>query len=172
MRDPYDGSYAQMDAGAEALGVDTLASGETGFEPWPLTTPVVGGGSAMSKRGLRNDGVNGSKSRTSGRQWNADQKFRIVIESLTSPEANTKICRRHGISEPTLYKWRQQFFDGGKLYLSGAARPNAADLARENRRLKEIIGETLLALRNGLGERSARRSRLSWHVADGPEREM
>lgn len=123
-------------------------------------------GAGMGKR--RNGGSN---RRSSRRQWDADQKLRIVIESLKSPEPNIEICRRHGISEPTLYKWRQQLFDGGRLYLSGT-RSSVADLAKENRRLKEILTKTLQTLGRGLGGKSVRRLRRSSNGAHGTDGEM
>lgn len=153
---PRIGPEEDMDADAQ-LGKRVLRNAINGVE----YSPFVAGfrrGAAMTKR-ARNGG--GEKGGTSRRQWNADQKLRIVIESLRSPEPNIEICRRHGISEPTLYKWRQQVFDGGKMYLSGTARSSADDLVEENRRLKEVISKTLLALENGLGGKSVRRSRRS-----------
>jgi transposase len=42
------------------------------------------------------------------RSWSAEQKDRIVAESLGPDLTPTEVARKHGISSGQLYTWRQQ----------------------------------------------------------------
>lgn len=81
------------------------------------------------------------------RQWTPEEKFQIVVRSLTGDEPNIEICRRFNISEPTLYHWRQQFFEGGKVYLGNRNQRNVETLKRENARLKEMLADLWMEYR-------------------------
>lgn len=163
-----DGERNRQSVGEMLDGLDEGADGQSVDQVLDGLMNGVGRPARLGKQDMiKGVGENGNKGSSARRQWNVDQKVRIVIESLKSAEPNVKICRRYGISEPTLYKWRQQFFDGGKMYLSGTTRPSQADLATENRHLKEVIAETLLALENGLGVKARRPRRRG----SGPARE-
>ncbi len=65
-----------------------------------------------------------------------------IIGVLKEAEAGVKtqeLCRKHGISDVTFYKWRSKY---GGLDVSEARRLKA--LEDENRRLKHLLAETLL----------------------------
>ena len=49
------------------------------------------------------------------------------------------VCRRHGISDATFYKWKSKY---GGLEVSEAQRLKA--LEDENRRLKKLLAEAML----------------------------
>ena len=76
-----------------------------------------------------------------------------IIGILREAEAGAKtpeVCRRHGISEATFYKWKAK--DGG-LEISEARRLKS--LEDENRRLKKLLAEAMLdnaALKDLLGK--------------------
>lgn len=76
-----------------------------------------------------------------------------IIGILREHEAGAKtpeLCRRHGISEATFYKWKAKC---GGLDVSEARRLKA--LEDENRRLKKLLAEAMLdnaALKDILGK--------------------
>ena len=65
-----------------------------------------------------------------------------IIGILREHEAGTKtpdLCRRHGISDATFYKWKAKY---GGLEVSEARRLKS--LEDENRRLKKLLAESML----------------------------
>lgn len=65
-----------------------------------------------------------------------------IIGILREQEASGKtgdVCRRHGISHATFYKWKSKY---GGLGVSEARR--LRDLEDENRRLKKLLAEAEL----------------------------
>ena len=65
-----------------------------------------------------------------------------IIGIVKEHEAGAKVaelCRRHGISAPTLYNWKAKY---GGLDVSEARRLRA--LEDENRRLKRLLAEQVL----------------------------
>ena len=65
-----------------------------------------------------------------------------IIGILREAEAGAKVaelCRRHGISDVTFYKWRQKY---GGMAVSEVKR--LRELEAENRRLKQLLADTLL----------------------------
>jgi putative transposase len=65
-----------------------------------------------------------------------------IIAILKEREAGAKtaeVCRRHGISDATFYKWKAKY---GGLEVSEARRLKA--LEDENARLKRLLAEAML----------------------------
>ena len=65
-----------------------------------------------------------------------------IIGILREHEAGVKapeLCRRHGISDATFYKWKAKY---GGLEVSEARRLKS--LEDENRRLKKLLAEAML----------------------------
>ncbi len=65
-----------------------------------------------------------------------------IIGILKEQEAGAKtadVCRRHGISDATFYKWKSKF---GGLEVSEAKRLKA--LEDENAKLKKLLAEAML----------------------------
>ena len=65
-----------------------------------------------------------------------------IIGVLKESEAGmktTELCRKHGISEGTFYKWKDKF---GGMTISEARRLRV--LEEENRRLKHIVADLTL----------------------------
>ena len=65
-----------------------------------------------------------------------------IIGILKQAQAGMKIvdlCRIHGISDATFYNWRSKY---GGMEVSDAKR--LKDLESENRRLKQMLADTML----------------------------
>lgn len=89
-------------------------------------------------------------------RFSETQVVTILNEALTKELTIEQLCRKHGISIPTYYKWRQKY---GGLEKSDILRMRS--LVSENSRLKKLVAEQALALdivkelnsKNGLGYR-------------------
>ena len=65
-----------------------------------------------------------------------------IIAILREQEAGSPtadVCRKHGISDATFYKWRSRY---GGMEVSDARKLKA--LEDENRKLKKLLAETML----------------------------
>lgn len=74
-----------------------------------------------------------------------------VLREQEAGVAVTELCRRHGISSPTFYKWKAKY---GGMEVSEARRLKV--LEDENARLKKLLAESMLneaALRELLGKK-------------------
>lgn len=74
-----------------------------------------------------------------------------ILKEQEAGAATAEVCRRHGISSATFYKWKAQY---GGLEVSEARRLKA--LEDENARLKKLLAESMLneaALRDLLGKK-------------------
>ena len=81
-----------------------------------------------------------------------EQRTQLVLRLLSKEEPAAQIARRAGISEQTLYRWRDEFIGAGKQALQG--RSNQAEqrkaVERLNRDIAErdrVIGELTIANR-------------------------
>lgn len=71
-------------------------------------------------------------------RYNEEQIIGILKEHQAGLSARD-LCRKHGISDATFYKWRSKY---GGLEVSDARRLKA--LEDENRKLKKLLAESLL----------------------------
>lgn len=62
-----------------------------------------------------------------------------ILREQEAGAATAEVCRKHGISAATFYKWKAKF---GGLEVSDARRLKA--LEDENRRLKKLLAEAML----------------------------
>jgi putative transposase len=74
------------------------------------------------------------------KQHTAEDIVTILREAEASTESVTDFCRRKGIAEATLYRWRQKY---GNLQVDEAKRLKA--LEAENAKLKKMLAEAMLA---------------------------
>jgi transposase-like protein len=80
------------------------------------------------------------------RKWDAKTKAMIVVEGLKGkPVAD--ICTEHQISQAPYDQWRDQFLThAAKAFEVHEQSQREARLARENARLKTLVGELTLEL--------------------------
>jgi len=71
-------------------------------------------------------------------RFSEEQIIRILKEHAAGLSASD-VCRKHGISDATFYKWRSRF---GGMEVSDARKLRA--LEDENRKLKKLLAESML----------------------------
>ena len=81
----------------------------------------------------------------------ADRKLQAVLSLLRKEEPAAKIARRFGVSDASLYRWRDDFLAGGKTALNGKKRVGADQatrmLQKEIEERDRVIGELTIANR-------------------------
>jgi len=79
-----------------------------------------------------------------------EEQIIAILREQEAGAATGEVCRRHGISEATFYKWKAKY---GGMEVSDAKRLKG--LEDENRRLKKLLAEAMLdnaALKDFLGK--------------------
>jgi putative transposase len=87
-----------------------------------------------------------------------EEQIIAILKEQEAGMATAEVCRRHGISSATFYKWKSKF---GGLDVSEARRLRS--LEEENSRLKKLLAEAMLdnavlkdlASKNGNARRQA-----------------
>jgi putative transposase len=69
----------------------------------------------------------------------SDEQIIGILKEQESGAVTADVCRRHGISEATFYKWKAKF---GGLEVSEAKRLRT--LEDENAKLKKLLAEAML----------------------------
>lgn len=77
------------------------------------------------------------------RRWTAEEKVRIVEESMRPGVQVTVVARQNGVSPALLYKWRRLMADGGRVAV--ASEEQVVSLS-EAKALKKRIAELERAL--------------------------
>ncbi len=80
-----------------------------------------------------------------------EEQIIAILREQEAGVATADVCRRHGVSSATFYKWKAKF---GGLDVSEAKRLKA--LEDENARLKRMLADAMLdnvALKDLLGKR-------------------
>ena len=81
------------------------------------------------------------------KKWNAEEEYRIVMESLATSAETSEICRKYGLSPNTFYSWREKFLDAGKTVMAGKTNRAAIRvLQKENDHLKTLLAESTLVV--------------------------
>ena len=74
-------------------------------------------------------------------KYGEEQIIGILREAEKGEQTIGAVCRAHGISENTFYKWRQKY---GGMDVSGARR--LRELEKENARLKRLLAESAIEI--------------------------
>ncbi len=75
-------------------------------------------------------------------------KLRIVLEGLSNKRPLAEICTDYGISQSLYYQWRDKLLnDGEKVFQRGGVDKEQQRLERENKKLKETVGELTIELK-------------------------
>lgn len=85
------------------------------------------------------------------KSWFTEEQIIGFLRAQESGLATAEVCRRHGFSEATYYKWKSKY---GGLQVSEAKRLRA--LEEENGKLKRMLADAMLdnaALKDLLGKR-------------------
>lgn len=82
----------------------------------------------------------------------AEQKTQLVLRLLRKEEPAAQIARQAGVSEQSLYRWREEFLEGGKRALEGKAGQQGingatAQLQAQLADRDQVIGELTVANR-------------------------
>jgi putative transposase len=79
-----------------------------------------------------------------------EEQMIAILHEQEAGAPTSEVCRRHGISDATFYKWKPKY---GGMEVSDAKRLRG--LEDENRRLKKLLAEAMLdnaALKDLLGK--------------------
>jgi putative transposase len=79
-----------------------------------------------------------------------EEKIIGILREHEADATTAEVCRRHGISDATFYKWKAKY---GGLEVSEARRLKS--LEDDNRRLRKVLAEAMLdnaALKDLLGK--------------------
>ena len=83
----------------------------------------------------------------------AKQRSEAILALLRREEPATQLARRYGVSEATLYRWRDEFLAGGEAALSGGKNGHdpqtrrIAELEQQIEKRDQVIGELTIANR-------------------------
>lgn len=69
----------------------------------------------------------------------SDEQIIAVLKEQEAGMATADVCRRHGVSSATFYKWKAKY---GGLEVSEARRLRS--LEQENARLKRLLADAML----------------------------
>ena len=80
------------------------------------------------------------------------QRREAVLALLRREEPATQLARRYGVSEPTLYRWRDDFLAAGESGLAGKQgqdplQRRIAELEQQIEKRDQVIGELTIANR-------------------------
>jgi transposase len=73
----------------------------------------------MATKSIAPESVVRDIKRNTRRQFNAEEKIRIILEGLKSEDSIANICRKEAFHPTQYYKWSKEFLEAGKRRLNG-----------------------------------------------------
>ena len=70
------------------------------------------------------------------KRFSEEQIVRILRQAEAADQTVAEVCKRHGVSEQTWYRWKKKF---GQMGVPDVRR--LRELEKENSRLKRIVAE-------------------------------
>ncbi|OHV74388.1 transposase [Ensifer sp. LCM 4579] len=74
-----------------------------------------------------------------GRRKFNDEEVKEILEEHQAGATVSEVCHRHGISQPTFYRWQSSQLKG-----SGIDARRMKALEQENQKLKKLLAEAML----------------------------
>jgi transposase-like protein len=89
----------------------------------------------------------GNKEKTAmpNKKWTAKTKALIVMEGIKGKPVS-EICTEHQLSQSQYYRWRDEFLANMHQVFENTEKKDE-QLTRENKRLKQIIGDLTVELK-------------------------
>lgn len=85
---------------------------------------------------------------TQRKQWTAQEKLAIVLQGMSGNVKISELCNDHGITQAMYYAWKSLLMSQGtKIFERGGIDHEQQRLERENKKLKETIGELHMELK-------------------------
>lgn len=79
-------------------------------------------------------------------KFTPEARREIVLALLSERVTMAELCREHQVSSTAVYRWRDQFIEGGLRALQGnGPTQREADLERQAAELKKLVGDISLA---------------------------
>ena len=80
------------------------------------------------------------------KDWTPEEKTSIVLALLAGTPVS-ELARSHGVSETSIYNWRDAFVHAGQAQLAaGRKKSQLHPIEEENHQLKQTLAETILKL--------------------------
>lgn len=82
-----------------------------------------------------------------GRRWTSEEKAKIVLQGLKGRSV-AELCNEYQIHQQQYYRWRDKFLENAsKVFETNQQTRRQERLARENEKLKMIIGDLTVELK-------------------------
>jgi transposase len=79
-------------------------------------------------------------------KFTTEQRAEIILAVLEGRRSMAEICRDNQVTTTTVYRWKEQFLEGGMAALKGnMPREEGRQQEREMARMRELVGELALA---------------------------
>ncbi|MGA1842328.1 MAG: transposase [bacterium] len=82
------------------------------------------------------------------RQWSSQEKFKIIMETLSGQKDIGLLCKEYKISHAQYYRWRDQLLNSGHLaFEKNLMTQGEKSLLEENKRLKKMLSKMKIELK-------------------------